>query len=217
MATEDLTSLCCDLNLKTYFKFCQTLPIYFWLCPFPCVCFLTYSVQRQPQVFIHVLTWVCVCQASQQSSPQAVWVVPALRQLHEITRSFIKQTYQKQDKVTHSPLLYVAVFGFGLLVPPCSIPCIVYRSVFNLCYEYQWGFCRWYLGFCSWYRRIFKYLWKLYWWLWPRCVKWTAYTTDKAAAQLPMLQHNCQPNTTTNEETTTLWKWAWRDVDYETI
>uniref|UniRef100_A0A3Q4I8Q2 Ubiquitin carboxyl-terminal hydrolase 24 n=1 Tax=Neolamprologus brichardi TaxID=32507 RepID=A0A3Q4I8Q2_NEOBR len=35
---------------------------------------------------------------SQQSSPQAVWVVPALRQLHEITRSFIKQTYQKQDK-----------------------------------------------------------------------------------------------------------------------
>lgn len=39
-------------------------------------------------------------QASQQSSPQAVWVVPALRQLHEITRSFIKQTYQKQDKVT---------------------------------------------------------------------------------------------------------------------
>lgn len=38
-------------------------------------------------------------QASQQSSAQAVWVVPALRQLHEITRSFIKQTYQKQDKV----------------------------------------------------------------------------------------------------------------------
>nr|XP_054586030.1 ubiquitin carboxyl-terminal hydrolase 24 isoform X3 [Nothobranchius furzeri] len=36
--------------------------------------------------------------ASQQSVPQAVWVVPALRQLHEITRSFIKQTYQKQDK-----------------------------------------------------------------------------------------------------------------------
>ncbi|CAL9695704.1 unnamed protein product [Knipowitschia caucasica] len=36
--------------------------------------------------------------ASQHSSPQAVWVVPALRQLHEITRSFIKQTYQKQDK-----------------------------------------------------------------------------------------------------------------------
>ncbi|XP_034036320.1 ubiquitin carboxyl-terminal hydrolase 24 isoform X2 [Thalassophryne amazonica] len=36
--------------------------------------------------------------ASQQSSPQAVWVVPALRQLHEITRSFNKQTYQKQDK-----------------------------------------------------------------------------------------------------------------------
>ncbi|XP_055363801.1 ubiquitin carboxyl-terminal hydrolase 24 isoform X3 [Betta splendens] len=35
--------------------------------------------------------------ASQQS-PQTVWVVPALRQLHEITRSFIKQTYQKQDK-----------------------------------------------------------------------------------------------------------------------
>lgn len=44
-------------------------------------------------------------QASQQSSPQAVWVVPALRQLHEITRSFIKQTYQKQDKVkqTNTP------------------------------------------------------------------------------------------------------------------
>lgn len=48
---------------------------------------------------------MCVCvspQASQQSSPQAVWVVPALRQLHEITRSFIKQTYQKQDKVTQT-------------------------------------------------------------------------------------------------------------------
>lgn len=50
---------------------------------------------------------LCVCvrvseQASQQSSPQAVWVVPALRQLHEITRSFIKQTYQKQDKVTRA-------------------------------------------------------------------------------------------------------------------
>ncbi|KAG2461370.1 UBP24 hydrolase, partial [Polypterus senegalus] len=35
---------------------------------------------------------------SQQSNPQTMWVVPALRQLHEITRSFIKQTYQKQDK-----------------------------------------------------------------------------------------------------------------------
>ncbi|XP_036376810.1 ubiquitin carboxyl-terminal hydrolase 24 isoform X2 [Megalops cyprinoides] len=39
-----------------------------------------------------------VSKSSQQSNPQAVWVVPALRQLHEITRSFIKQTYQKQDK-----------------------------------------------------------------------------------------------------------------------
>ncbi|XP_078526269.1 ubiquitin carboxyl-terminal hydrolase 24 isoform X1 [Lissotriton helveticus] len=36
--------------------------------------------------------------SSQHSNPQIVWVVPALRQLHEITRSFIKQTYQKQDK-----------------------------------------------------------------------------------------------------------------------
>ncbi|XP_043941443.1 ubiquitin carboxyl-terminal hydrolase 24 [Protopterus annectens] len=36
--------------------------------------------------------------SSQQSNPQAVWVVPALRQLHEITRSFVKPTYQKQDK-----------------------------------------------------------------------------------------------------------------------
>uniref|UniRef100_A0A671MWM0 Ubiquitin carboxyl-terminal hydrolase 24 n=1 Tax=Sinocyclocheilus anshuiensis TaxID=1608454 RepID=A0A671MWM0_9TELE len=36
--------------------------------------------------------------SSQQTNPQMVWVVPALRQLHEITRSFIKQTYQKQDK-----------------------------------------------------------------------------------------------------------------------
>uniref|UniRef100_A0A8D0HGX1 Ubiquitin carboxyl-terminal hydrolase 24 n=1 Tax=Sphenodon punctatus TaxID=8508 RepID=A0A8D0HGX1_SPHPU len=35
---------------------------------------------------------------SQHNNPQFVWVVPALRQLHEITRSFIKQTYQKQDK-----------------------------------------------------------------------------------------------------------------------
>uniref|UniRef100_A0A8C1L048 Ubiquitin carboxyl-terminal hydrolase 24 n=1 Tax=Cyprinus carpio TaxID=7962 RepID=A0A8C1L048_CYPCA len=36
--------------------------------------------------------------SSQLTNPQTVWVVPALRQLHEITRSFIKQTYQKQDK-----------------------------------------------------------------------------------------------------------------------
>ncbi|KAF5923119.1 hypothetical protein HPG69_012208 [Diceros bicornis minor] len=36
--------------------------------------------------------------SSQLNNPQFVWVVPALRQLHEITRSFIKQTYQKQDK-----------------------------------------------------------------------------------------------------------------------
>uniref|UniRef100_A0A8C9VNZ6 Ubiquitin specific peptidase 24 n=1 Tax=Scleropages formosus TaxID=113540 RepID=A0A8C9VNZ6_SCLFO len=39
-----------------------------------------------------------VSKSSQQSNPQTVWVVPALRQLHEITRSVIKQTYQKQDK-----------------------------------------------------------------------------------------------------------------------
>ncbi|KAA0708793.1 Ubiquitin carboxyl-terminal hydrolase 24 [Triplophysa tibetana] len=39
-----------------------------------------------------------LAKSSQQSNPQTVWVVPALRQLHEITRSFIKQTYQKQDK-----------------------------------------------------------------------------------------------------------------------
>lgn len=44
-------------------------------------------------------------QASQQSSAQAVWVVPALRQLHEITRSFIKQTYQKQDKVNKAGVI----------------------------------------------------------------------------------------------------------------
>nr|XP_025960692.1 ubiquitin carboxyl-terminal hydrolase 24 [Dromaius novaehollandiae] len=37
-------------------------------------------------------------ESSQHNNPQFVWVVPALRQLHEITRSFIKQTYQKQDK-----------------------------------------------------------------------------------------------------------------------
>ncbi|OCT84877.1 ubiquitin carboxyl-terminal hydrolase 24 [Xenopus laevis] len=36
--------------------------------------------------------------SSQHNNPQIVWVVPALRQLHEITRSFNKQTYQKQDK-----------------------------------------------------------------------------------------------------------------------
>ncbi|XP_053549190.1 ubiquitin carboxyl-terminal hydrolase 24 [Bombina bombina] len=36
--------------------------------------------------------------SSQHSNAQVVWVVPALRQLHEITRSFSKQTYQKQDK-----------------------------------------------------------------------------------------------------------------------
>lgn len=52
-------------------------------------------------LLIHGLLWRrhVSSQASQQSSAQAVWVVPALRQLHEITRSFIKQTYQKQDKV----------------------------------------------------------------------------------------------------------------------
>lgn len=55
-------------------------------------------------LFIHgiILCGRVSPQASQQSSPQAVWVVPALRQLHEITRSFIKQTYQKQDKVTQA-------------------------------------------------------------------------------------------------------------------
>ncbi|XP_063283711.1 ubiquitin carboxyl-terminal hydrolase 24 isoform X2 [Pelobates fuscus] len=36
--------------------------------------------------------------SSQNINTQVVWVVPALRQLHEITRSFNKQTYQKQDK-----------------------------------------------------------------------------------------------------------------------
>ncbi|XP_078417060.1 ubiquitin carboxyl-terminal hydrolase 24 isoform X2 [Cetorhinus maximus] len=36
--------------------------------------------------------------SSQQNNQQPVWVVPALRQLHEITRSFIKQSCQKQDK-----------------------------------------------------------------------------------------------------------------------
>ena len=87
--------------------FCLTVPFSM------CVCFRTYSVERQPQALVHVLTWVCVCQASQQSSPQAVWVVPALRQLHEITRSFIKQTYQKQDKVTGSLWLC-------LVWPTCS-------------------------------------------------------------------------------------------------
>ncbi|XP_035763466.1 ubiquitin carboxyl-terminal hydrolase 24 [Neolamprologus brichardi] len=51
----------------------------------------------------HIGTWGkkksnSLAKLKEQSSPQAVWVVPALRQLHEITRSFIKQTYQKQDK-----------------------------------------------------------------------------------------------------------------------
>ncbi|KAK5869950.1 hypothetical protein PBY51_024623 [Eleginops maclovinus] len=55
------------------------------------------------QSLFHSGTWSkkkanSLAKASQQSTPQAVWVVPALRQLHEITRSFIKQTYQKQDK-----------------------------------------------------------------------------------------------------------------------
>ncbi|XP_029938672.1 ubiquitin carboxyl-terminal hydrolase 24 isoform X1 [Salarias fasciatus] len=55
------------------------------------------------QIPFHIGTWGkkksnSLAKASQQSSPQTVWVVPALRQLHEITRSFIKQTYQKQDK-----------------------------------------------------------------------------------------------------------------------
>ncbi|XP_061594074.1 ubiquitin carboxyl-terminal hydrolase 24 isoform X3 [Cololabis saira] len=55
------------------------------------------------QISFHIGTWGkkksnSLAKASQPSSPQAIWVVPALRQLHEITRSFIKQTYQKQDK-----------------------------------------------------------------------------------------------------------------------
>ncbi|XP_023195305.1 ubiquitin carboxyl-terminal hydrolase 24 isoform X2 [Xiphophorus maculatus] len=55
------------------------------------------------QSSFHIGTWHkkksnSLAKASQQSTPQTVWVVPALRQLHEITRSFIKQTYQKQDK-----------------------------------------------------------------------------------------------------------------------
>lgn len=66
---------------------------------------------------------MCVSQqASQQSSPQAVWVVPALRQLHEITRSFIKQTYQKQDKVTQTPSAVSNLFSdqrsFVMVTPP---------------------------------------------------------------------------------------------------
>lgn len=37
-------------------------------------------------------------------------MVPALRQLHEITRSFIKQTYQKQDKVRiHAEMTFEAL------------------------------------------------------------------------------------------------------------
>lgn len=61
-----------------------------------CMCFFIIVI-----IIIHGLMWRgrVSPQASQQSSAQAVWVVPALRQLHEITRSFIKQTYQKQDKV----------------------------------------------------------------------------------------------------------------------
>ncbi|KAL7985042.1 hypothetical protein Chor_003612 [Crotalus horridus] len=42
--------------------------------------------------------FILIQKSSQHNNPQFVWVVPALRQLHEITRSFIKQTYQKQDK-----------------------------------------------------------------------------------------------------------------------
>uniref|UniRef100_A0A8C5WGL6 Ubiquitin carboxyl-terminal hydrolase 24 n=1 Tax=Leptobrachium leishanense TaxID=445787 RepID=A0A8C5WGL6_9ANUR len=45
-----------------------------------------------------VSVWSAAFISSQNNNPQVVWVVPALRQLHEITRSFNKQTYQKQDK-----------------------------------------------------------------------------------------------------------------------
>ncbi|ERE83042.1 ubiquitin carboxyl-terminal hydrolase 24 [Cricetulus griseus] len=47
--------------------------------------------------------------SSQLNNPQFVWVVPALRQLHEITRSFIKQTYQKQDKIIMLTLKKIVV------------------------------------------------------------------------------------------------------------
>uniref|UniRef100_A0A8C3LWG7 Ubiquitin specific peptidase 24 n=1 Tax=Chrysolophus pictus TaxID=9089 RepID=A0A8C3LWG7_CHRPC len=47
---------------------------------------------------VGLLFYLLQNESSQHNNPQFVWVVPALRQLHEITRSFIKQTYQKQDK-----------------------------------------------------------------------------------------------------------------------
>jgi len=55
-----------------------------------------------------------------------VWVVPALRQLHEITRSFIKQTYQKQDKVR--------IYGemiFEALVMSVWLFCRTWKSEFR--------------------------------------------------------------------------------------
>lgn len=66
-------------------------------------------------------------QASQQSSPQAVWVVPALRQLHEITRSFIKQTYQKQDKVKEAQARKTTV-GAVHRVGPIKLPFSAHRA-----------------------------------------------------------------------------------------
>ncbi|KTG34977.1 hypothetical protein cypCar_00025899, partial [Cyprinus carpio] len=61
------------------------------------------SPSSETQVSFLTGTWgkkkpSSLAKSSQLTNPQTVWVVPALRQLHEITRSFIKQTYQKQDK-----------------------------------------------------------------------------------------------------------------------
>lgn len=88
------------------------------------LCFCTMCSCTSPVVvdIIILLSGVrvctCVCQqASQQSSPQAVWVVPALRQLHEITRSFIKQTYQKQDKVTQTHTIKMICLTISVMSP----------------------------------------------------------------------------------------------------
>lgn len=51
--------------------------------------------------------------------------MPALRQLHEITRSFIKQTYQKQDKVKRAQARddsQMAVRRIGPVNSPVSSP-----------------------------------------------------------------------------------------------
>ncbi|XP_064415907.1 ubiquitin carboxyl-terminal hydrolase 24 isoform X2 [Latimeria chalumnae] len=58
----------------------------------------TYAVKEAVKKSYIIKCIEDIKRSAQQNNTQSMWVVPALRHLHEITRSFIKQTYQKQDK-----------------------------------------------------------------------------------------------------------------------